>query len=212
MRIEDINYFSKKYRFRDINWNQKDWIIKAFKDRVEGLYLKPAEELNRNKHPFATGVMCVATIDSLARIETGLSGVGKRFTIWLENNINYFANSDPDKRYPSLAARFYDEFRNGLIHEGRIKSRALFSYDVPSLMIVDNGVMVVNPSRLLEEVKTAFKKYIKEVKRNKTAFLKLKKVLKIDFDADIKQAKKTMRASSGASRSLTTHMLYAGTH
>jgi len=41
MRIGDMLYFSPKYKFLDLKWDDKKTLTKAFKDRVEGYYIKP---------------------------------------------------------------------------------------------------------------------------------------------------------------------------
>ncbi len=70
MKIGEMLYFSPKYKFSDLKWDDKKTLIEAFKDRVRGFYLEPARQLNDAKKGFATGVLCVTTIDFLARIET----------------------------------------------------------------------------------------------------------------------------------------------
>jgi hypothetical protein len=73
--------------------NDKDTLIKAFKDRICGFYLKPAKELSGNDfNAFAAGVLCVAAIDCLAFIyENGKrDNTGERFIKWVKENISEF--------------------------------------------------------------------------------------------------------------------------
>jgi len=49
----------------------------------------------------------------------------------------------------------YEIFRNGLIHEGRIKAGAQFSYDIESTVDEPQGILVINPMRLGHEVERA---------------------------------------------------------
>ena len=65
--MSDINgrlHFSPKYTFENIETalenGDKDYLIKAFKDRICGFYLKPAEELNRLNIIYPNG--CVNTM------------------------------------------------------------------------------------------------------------------------------------------------------
>ncbi len=53
MRIDNKIYFSPNIRFTDIDWDDKCKLIDAFKDRVEGFYLKPAKILNKERYGFA---------------------------------------------------------------------------------------------------------------------------------------------------------------
>lgn len=190
MLIGNILYFSPNYRFTQIDWDNKEELIKAFEDRVNGFYLDPAEKLNCIKTAFATGVMCVAAIDSLARIETGLKEVRKRFEGWLKSHISAFDKPDPKNSSQTLAYRFYDDFRNGLLHEGRIKHCSQFSYHYKDIVFIKKEVMLINPENLLKDVKKVFGEYILNVKTSHEAFGKLKEALKRDFQEDVEYAKR----------------------
>jgi len=71
--------------------------------------------LNKDKKGFATGVLCITTIDFLAKF---LYNDANRMIKWLKKNIKEFRKVDPNYKSRTLADRFYDEFRNGLIHKG----------------------------------------------------------------------------------------------
>jgi len=190
MRVGDILYFSPNYKFSELRWSDKEKLIEAFKDRVEGFYLKPAKKLNEERHGFAAGVLCVATIDFLARIETGLlNATGRRFKKWLKDNIKEFNENDPLDQNITLAYRFYDEFRNGLVHEGRIKNVGQFSYEFDELVRVENSVMIVNPEKLLEKIERSFNRYIEKIRRNESAFQAFKCALIRDFQRDVEYAR-----------------------
>jgi hypothetical protein len=47
------------------------------------------------------------------------------------------------------------EFRNGLVHEGRIKLAAEFSFDIEETLARVEDVWVINPERLVEELRTS---------------------------------------------------------
>ena len=188
MKISDILYFSPNYKFIQIDWDNKEDLINAFKDRVDGFYLNPADDLNKKEYGFVAGLVCVTTIDFIARISVG-GKVGYRFKKWLCKNIPHFNKKDPNNSNKTLAKRFYDEFRNGLVHEGHIKDCGQFSYEFKDTISVNDGVMLINPEILLKDIKKAFEEYIREVKENQEAFGKLKKSLKSDFQGDIDYAK-----------------------
>lgn len=184
MKVGDILYFSPNYKFNQIDWDNKEELIKAFKDRVDGFYLNPADDLNKKEYGFVAGLVCVTTIDFIARISVG-GKVGYRFKKWLCKNIPHFNKKDPNNSNKTLAKRFYDEFRNGLVHEGRIKDCGQFSYEFKDTISVNDGVMLINPEILLKDIKKAFEEYIREVKENQEAFGKLKEALKRDFQGDV---------------------------
>ena len=159
MRINHDLYFSPNFKFTDLDWNNANNLVTAFHDRVYGFYLKPTSLLLEGGHAFAAGVLLVTTIDFLAKIQTG-GKTGSRFEQWLITNIPQFDISDPDNSTRTLAKRFYDEFRNGLVHEGRIKNGGQFSFEIDNLHIVsDNSVMIINPRYLFQSVSDSFKKY-----------------------------------------------------
>jgi len=188
MKIGDKLYFSPKYKFTQLDWDNKKELIEAFKDRVKGFYLNPAKKLNEAKYSFAAGILCITAIDFLARIETGLDRIGKRFEKWLKDNIEEFDKQDPDCQSRTLAYRFYDEFRNGLVHEGRIKNAGQFSCEIKELVEVTESVMIVNPEKLLQAIEKTFDKYIGMLEKEGSIFQIFKCALIIDFQRDVEYA------------------------
>jgi hypothetical protein len=183
-------YFSPEYKFSDLEWDNKESLIQAFCDRVNGYYLKPCEKLGEEKEVgFAMGVLCITTIDFLARISTGIGQTKKRIKKWLLNNIEEFKMKDPNDEKKTLSDRFYEDFRNGIVHEGRIKRAGQFSFE-SEILSVENGIIVVNPKLLLREITEAFEKYIHEIKNDKFAFEKFRCSFINDFHEDFELATK----------------------
>jgi len=165
MRVGDILYFSPERKFVDLKWDDKKNLISAFIDRVNGFYLEPAEKLNEYKKGFATGVLCATTTDFLARI--AIDDVEKRIAKWLDNNIEEFREADPGNSKKTPADRFYEDFRCGLVHEGRIKEAGQFSYHFKKKLVkVEEGIIIVNPGLLLKAIKKQFRKYMSQVERD----------------------------------------------
>jgi len=184
VRIEDILYFSPNYRFIDLDWKRKEILVEAFRDRIQGFYLVPARILNYRKKSFAAGVLCVTTIDLLARMALGSQNTGSRIKKWL---LRYM----PDCFEETDAKSFYENFRNGLVHEGRIKNCGQFSYDYEKAVHVENRVMVVNPGMLLEKISGAFESYMNDVENDDSAFAQFKCALIQDFRMDVRYASAT---------------------
>ncbi|MCZ7392632.1 MAG: hypothetical protein ABOK23_10970 [Candidatus Methanoperedens sp.] len=186
MDIKGELHFSPKYTFKQIEialkGNEKSTLIDAFKDRICGFYLGPAQKLCQlNKfYAFAAGVLCVSTIDCLAMISISPNRVGDRFTQWTQNNI-------AELNQYNLASRFYDDFRNGLVHEGRIKNGAQFSYKYTKLVEMLKGAMVVNPDILLKKISKSFEDYIGKVERDDIEYKKLTDYLE-KFDKELEYA------------------------
>jgi hypothetical protein len=111
MRIADVLYFSPRYRFSDLDFDKSDFVAQAFQDRVEGFYLQPASRLVQSGDAFAAGIVICAGVEFIA---TAWGKQGPED--WLKNNLKEFAID------ASLANQFWQNFRHGLAHEGRIKS------------------------------------------------------------------------------------------
>jgi hypothetical protein len=193
MRISDVLYFSPNVKFENLDWENKNSLIDAFEDRVNGFYFKPAEELNKDKlkfNAFAVGVLCATTIDFLARITILTDNVGDRIEQWLVKYITEFGQNDPNHRSKTLARCFYEDYRNGLVHEGRIKNCGQFSYECGKLVYVKDRVMIIDPDLLLEKTKSAFKSYMADIKDDNSKFQQLKCALIRDFHRDIECAKR----------------------
>lgn len=190
MRIGDIVYFSPKHKVIDLNWNDKNSLIDSFRDRVEGYYINPAREMNDHKLGFAAGVLCVTTIDFLAWFQTNESDVGKRIEKWLKDNSDDFKAPDPENAKRSLAKRFHDEFRNGLVHEGRIKNGGQFSYAVEHVLKVIDSVMIVNPTKLVEVISTCLDNYLSKTACDEFCFQAFKCSLIRGFQKDVEIARR----------------------
>jgi len=180
MRAEDKLHFSPKYIFAELNFEDKEKLIEAFKDRVYGFYLNPAKLLNEEKFGFSCGLLCVATIDFLARIAFPKEDVGERIKKWLKNNIDEFKKED-------FARRFYKDFRCGLVHEGRIKNPGEFSYESKEIVSCEDKIIRINPGILLRKIGKAFERYLAELKKNPDAFNEFKIRLIQDFGEEVER-------------------------
>jgi len=173
----------------------KERVIRMFEQRVKELYLEPARLLI--EHPecrrndigslFSAGLICVSTIDFLGRFYMGCpeKDVGSRFICWL---LSYMR--PPFNGY--LAKRFYEDFRNGLVHECRIKNGGEFSLNKGETIkgeVDDNGVryLVVNPEKLLKKLEDGFKNYLDDLQQDEDMFRQFVECLKKDFKEDFRK-------------------------
>ena len=179
MRQRDTLYFSPKYQFFAIDFNDPKKLIDMFSDRVYGFYINPARLLCKNGDGFASGLLCIVTIDFLSRIANPESEeVGKRIERWLRSNINEFNTAD-------CARRFYKDFRCGLVHEGRIKPFGEFSFESKQMITLQDEIMRVNPGMLLEQIAQSFQAYLSRLIVDEKEFLKLQTCLKNDFNSEV---------------------------
>ncbi len=142
-RIADELYFAPNVRFADLDWTGAR-LPTQFQQRIAGFYLKPALALAGANHAFAAGVLVVCAIDALALLMTGSSAVTARITA--------FCTKIPDLAVGNNADMFCDHFRNGLVHEARVKKGSEFSVDIEHLAVASHGRLIVHPGLLAETV------------------------------------------------------------
>jgi hypothetical protein len=100
-------------------------------------------------------VLVLACIDALARVQ--IAGcVGERFQKFAADELSTFGSGD-------RGVRLYHDFRNGLIHEARIKKGAQFSLQLDETIAELDGVLVINPRRLADEVRDALGRYVEQL-------------------------------------------------
>ncbi len=191
MKVGDYLYFSKCIKFSDLDLDNIKHTVNAFQTRVEEFYLCPARNLLKNKYAFAGGVLCCACIDFLAHYSSSntYNRVGDRFKQWLRKNIPQFADKDQRNPPQTRARSFYCDFRNGLVHEGRVKNLSQFSLENDQLIKIEGRVMVVNPRQFLDLMEPAFCKYCSELKSDRCRAETLIAQLRKDFEQEIEYAK-----------------------
>lgn len=166
MRIQDVVHFSPNVKVTDIDLDDPESIIVAFDDRIRHYYFEPARILTKNANPnlaFASGTITITAIEAITNMFWA-GGVGQRFRTFVS-------------RFPDLhdgtrsvfSTKFYDDFRNGLVHEGRIKKSGQFSHDYQSLQMAHAGALVVNPCFLLSNVEFVYFQLLESLKDDMNA-------------------------------------------
>ena len=176
-RIGNELYFSPRFRFCDLDVGDREKLVEALRDRLMGFYLEPATRLVNAGDAFAAGLLCCAAVGFVA-----LCAGDDHPEIWLCKNIREFGG---DK---GLARKFWRWFRNGLVHEGRVKAFGQFSLELPDLLNIDGPALVVNPKVLLEAIQKAFQSYFENLDATQSA--RLIRRLERYFGAEIAAAKK----------------------
>jgi len=180
MRIGDTLYFAPEIRFGDVDLDGPR-LPQQFRQRVAGFYIVPSKECADRGHAFAAGVLLVSCIDALAYIRFG-DVVGVRFRKLVDEELNSFSGS-------AITQRFYDEFRNGLVHEGRLKNGAQFSLEIAETAETLDGILVVNPKHLAAEVLSALDCYVVFLQHDGQERAKLAATLKQDLSEDFRVAR-----------------------
>lgn len=185
MRIGDILYFAPKIRFDEVHLDKDEW-PEQFSARIAGFYIDPAIKLAMEGHAFAAGTLLVNGIDALARAQFG-PGTGKpgevrdRFTRFSREQLPSFSDQ-------ALCNRFYTEFRNGLVHEARLKNGAQFSLTTDDTVVAIDDILLINPLYLAEEFQAALYTYGDVLKQNEPERQRLAALLREDFEIDFRAA------------------------
>ena len=177
MRIGDVLYFSPRFRFSDLDIEDTEMLVEALQDRLFGFYLEPASRLLKTADAFAAGLLCCSAIDFVA-----LCSGEEHPEAWLRKNVPDFAGDE------ALAGKFWKWFRDGLVHEGRVKAFGQFSLNFPTLLNIVGPALVVNPQLLLGAIQEAFTSYFEHLDEAQSA--RLVKLLQRYFQAEIAAAKK----------------------
>jgi hypothetical protein len=178
MRQGDDLFFAPGVRFDEVDLVGPG-LSEQYRARIEGFYLAPARLCIEQCYAFAAGLLLVSTIDFMAGLHHPAAGladrsVGADFREFARNNLQSF---DTDE----LPKRLYDEFRNGLAHEARIKNGGEFCFDWPQTVRLHGGRLCINPDWLLREVEAALDRQIDELRQNETKHKKAAERLRTLF-------------------------------
>lgn len=178
MRVSDQLLFAPDTTFSELTLDNDDKLLDQLRNRIEGYYLSPARKLVEEEHAFAAGVIIVTCIDALSRFEYGEKPeTKKRFPEWCETNLPAFEDG--------YYRKFYNDFRNGLVHEGRVKRGGEFTFENSKAVVATDEIFAVNPKYLLEEVSAALDEYISDLATGKKSIEDLKKLIRSDFEYEL---------------------------
>ena len=164
MRKGDDLFFAPDIRFSDVDLKNVRF-AEQFRARIEGFYLAPARVCIERHYAFAAGLLLVSTIDFMAGLHHSPEALADRS---VGADFRRFARRElPSFDADDLSQRLYDEFRNGLTHEARIKNAGEFSFDWPQTIRRVGGRLCMNPDYLLREVESALDQQIAELTKDK---------------------------------------------
>lgn len=178
MRLGDFVYFAPGLPFSKIDLSPAQLGLQ-WEQRIEGFYLLPAEYCARQGFAFAAGLLALCAVDALARYHYypkragARRNVGDEFTHFVQGELSSFKSD-------RLAHALYDSFRNGVVHEARVKAGAQFALEQHET-VDDLGVISVNPLGLISEVRGALKAYSVLVAGDAHAYEGFLDALRCDF-------------------------------
>jgi hypothetical protein len=177
MRIAEELYFAPNIRFQQLDLTGAK-LPDQFEARIRGFYLDPAISLAKKGHAFPSGVLLVVTIDAIARICSTKKGVRERIIDWCERNLPSLSTQD-------VRRCFYEDFRNGLVHEARVKNGSEFNLDEKHAASLRGSRLVVNPRVLADEIASSLAKFIATVKSDDTENQRFLRRMQSEFEYEL---------------------------
>jgi hypothetical protein len=168
MRIAEHLYFASNIRFSQVDLSGNA-LPEQFETRIRGFYLDPAISLAATGQAFASGALLVVTIDAIARLDGTKTQVGERIRDWCERRLPSLSTSD-------MRNHFNEDFRNGLVHEARVKNGSEFDLQERHAAIFAGGRLILNPGLLADEVSSGLTTFVATLQSDAAAnqtFVKL---------------------------------------
>jgi hypothetical protein len=175
-RIGDELYFAPGIPFAAVDL-QFGGLPNQFYQRIVGFYLNPAIKLAQARHDFAAGILAVCAADALGGFITGASGSTER--------IVGFIRAIPGLEDEGIARLFVDHFRNGLVHEARVKDGGEFSMEVPRVALRRGSSLAVNPRLLADSVHARLSEYRDRLNGNTDELKALKRKIRRRFATEL---------------------------
>jgi len=179
--IGNVTYFAPGVPFEALDLSGKQ-LPDQLLARMEGYYLGPAERCIKVRDAFAAGVLLVTCIDAISRFDFGPNRaerkVGKDFSTFVRIRL-------PSFRDQNMATLLYKKYRNGLVHEARLKEGCQFSFGLKSTLDISRKFPVVDPSGLLRELRSAVSALVQEMRDSKAFQKELLKYVRREFAYEI---------------------------
>lgn len=101
--------------------------------------------------------------------------------------VRWTSSELPSFRDEKVSTRFYKEFRNGLVHECRVKNGGKFALvSEPDTLRVLKGVLAVNVRCLIQEIDQALRKYKESLRQSSNLRTKLSNLLLKEFEYEFR--------------------------
>ena len=177
MRIGDSLYFAPDIRFDEVLLDSPE-VVRQYQTRIEGYYLEPARMLAAKGYGFGAVTILASALDALARFERPLTEKNrKRYIGWTSKHV-------PALTALGFARQFYDDFRCGVVHEGRAKAGCVFVPRTAYTINVEGNLMGVNPERFADEVTQVLEDFCARTETTPALFRHFQDQLKADFTKD----------------------------
>lgn len=157
MELDGKKMYSPKYPLAELRDADDEKVLEAFGDRIRNWYIGPiASMLKDPGNDFTSLAIECMLLDALSGYYFGLQKDSSPKTFK-----DFTREVVPGMKERSTAEMFYDAFRNGILHETRIKKSGFISRRVDDVVVEDNGALYVNPQELHEVLQNWFDSYHK---------------------------------------------------
>lgn len=189
MRFEDEIYFSRNYEWTSINVLDPEDLVVKFEDRVTTIYLEQARKLIKDEknsfyNSFAAGIILFCTIEWLGTFLTSKSGFKNKLNVFLQQS-SYFTAFDK-KEQDTITKTIVECFRNGIVHNGRVKEACQFDiFFDKKLFVVNNGLLIINTEPLYDLVANVLLEYVKLLKKDQGERDEFVNIFKKEFKSEL---------------------------
>lgn len=181
MREGDVLYFAPELRFSDLDLEGAS-LPDHLGRRMQGYYLDPARRCIESGDAFVAGLILMSTIDFLSGLHYEASQLRTRS---VGSDFNQFVREHLPGVSGVASDRLYDEFRNGLFHEARIKNAGEFSFDRKQSAWLSADRLCINPEYLLHEVEECLAARLTLLQQDESARIRLARRIRSLFQAEL---------------------------
>ena len=203
---QNKRFFTFDKLYSDIEWNDFQDVVKAFKKQIEYWYVLPGLELNRQVHfGFSVAALTSLLIDCLSQYEDGVpAGTKINFKDFLRRHWKELKNTFPTSIKATYngnnfqivdgADAIYHGLRCGILHEAHVKlytglgdATGIMSYEEKGFATYGDGtecpVVIIHAGNLFSSVHDRFDQYLNELLNPNPAYTPTREKFKTKFEA-----------------------------
>lgn len=181
MKVGDYVHFAPGIRFSDLDLNGPRLPVQ-YRQRIEAYYLGPANRAVKAGDAFAAGLLALAAVDAMSRIYFGPNRASRHVNHDFRSFVRLCL---PSFSLPSNAEILYEKYRNGLVHEARLKDGCQFELGLSHTFDTTGPAPVIDPAYLLVEVKQALDTLVSEMRASGQFRNELAKLLRKEFTFEL---------------------------
>lgn len=189
MQFEDEIYFSKNFEWKSVDINDGIDLANKYNDRIRTLYMDQANLLlskDEFYNSFTAGIILFAVIDCLGTFLTTKKGFKNKLDEFLKESEEFNKLNKVDGIV--ISKMITKCFRNGIIHNSRVKESCQFDYNFDNkLFVLHEDILIINTKHLFELVSVVLNSYIDRVITNEVEMSVFKKTFAIEFESEIKR-------------------------